>query len=105
MTRAHCQIVVTLDGDLEVGQRATLVERLQRIYGVVEARFDSSDYRRLTVTFRHGSLSSPTLLDYLATQNAAASAAESRTQTSQPDVIVQTIEATHCEKGSPKRHD
>jgi len=73
MTNLQLTIEVLLDQESRIGHRVTLVERLQRISGVTEARFDSSNHRQLTITFRDGSLSPPTLLDFLATHNAPAS--------------------------------
>lgn len=64
-----------LDRELNISRRTALVERLQRISGVIEVCFDSSDRRHLTVAFRDGSLSPVTLFDYLARQNAAATLA------------------------------
>jgi hypothetical protein len=72
MTNVHSQITVVLHRNLDVSLRVTLVERLQRINGVIEARCDSSDRRHLTIIFRDGSLGPDTLLDYLARQSAAA---------------------------------
>lgn len=45
--------------------RVTLVERLQRLSGVIAAVFDSNDTSLLAVTFRANSLSPLTLLDFL----------------------------------------
>lgn len=70
MTNLQSTIKVQLDQESQIGHRVTLVERLQRISGVTEARFDSGNHRQLTITFREGSLSPPTLLDFLATHNA-----------------------------------
>lgn len=70
------QTSVILDRDIDISRRVTLVGRLQRISGVIEARFDSSDIRHLTIACRDGSLSPVTILDYLARQNAAATLAD-----------------------------
>jgi hypothetical protein len=75
MTNMHSQIAVILQREIEISRRVSLVERLQRISGVIEARLDSSDHRHLTITFRAGSLSPVTLLDFLTSHNAAASLA------------------------------
>lgn len=58
-------ITVEFDQLHDLGLRTPLVERLQRIDGVVSAVFDSGDSKVLTVTFRDNCLSSLTLLDFL----------------------------------------
>jgi len=62
---ARHRITVEFEQLHDLSVRATLVERLQRIYGVVSAVFDSGDCRVLTVTFRETCLSPLTLLDFL----------------------------------------
>lgn len=64
MTTRH-SITVEFTQLHDLSLRAPLVERLQRIDGVVSAVFDSGNYKILTVTFRDKSLSAPTLLDFL----------------------------------------
>lgn len=63
--RARHRITVEFEQLHDLSLRATLVERLQRLDGVVSAVFDSGDYRVLTVTFRENCLSPLTLLDFL----------------------------------------
>lgn len=48
-----------------MSHRVTLVERLQKIHGVVSAAFTSHDDKNLIVQFRQNSFSEVTLLDYL----------------------------------------
>lgn len=60
----HC-LTVKFEQLHDLSLRAPLVERLQRLDGVVSAVFDSADYRVLTVTFRDDCLSPLTLLDFL----------------------------------------
>lgn len=80
MVSLHKSITVRFDRSAELSRRVTLVERIQRMYGVSEARFDSKDYRRLTVTFRDGSLSPATLLDYLSAYNLPATLDDGNTE-------------------------
>lgn len=69
MTHRCKSIAVRFDRAPNVSRRVTLAERIQRMSGVIEARFDSKDFKMLTVRFRDGSLSPTTLLDYLSAHN------------------------------------
>jgi hypothetical protein len=73
MREKYSQLAVILDRELDISRRTALVERLHRIYGVVEARFDPRDHRSITVFYRDGTLGPATLLDFLSRQNAPAS--------------------------------
>lgn len=74
-SKKESQLAVILDQELDISRRTALVERLQRIYGVVEARFDSRDHRSIVVFYCDGTLGPATLLDFLLRQNAPASLA------------------------------
>lgn len=75
ISKKYSQLAILLDQELDVSRRTALVERLRRIYGVVEARFDSRDHRSIVVFYRDGTLVPVTLLDFLSRQNAPASLA------------------------------
>ncbi|HNP64132.1 MAG TPA: hypothetical protein PKH39_09360 [Woeseiaceae bacterium] len=74
MNNTRHSITVRFDQVPDLSRRVTLVERLQRIYGVTSAIFDSRDKQNLTVQFRQGGLSPITLLDYLKLQGLSATA-------------------------------
>ncbi|HNP37106.1 MAG TPA: hypothetical protein PKK10_14740 [Woeseiaceae bacterium] len=61
-------IRVKFDDIQSLSSRVTLVERLQRLYGVESAIFDSDNYLELAVCYRDGSLSPDTLLNFLERQ-------------------------------------
>ena len=73
MSKKYSQLAVILDQEISISRRTALVERLQRIYGVVEARFDPRDHRSIVVFYCDGTLGPVTLLDFLSRQNAPAS--------------------------------
>lgn len=66
MTTEYRSIELRLTQTLDVGLRSTLVERMQRIRGVIEPVFEPPDFHRLTVRCQNGSLSPATLLSFLA---------------------------------------
>ena len=69
-------IELQLAQTLDVGLRSTLVERMQRIRGVIEPVFEPPEFRRLTVRCQSESLSPSTLLDFLSGYGVAATLAK-----------------------------
>jgi cyanophycinase-like exopeptidase len=57
------QLEIDIREDLEVGQRATLVAKLEQETGVVSAWFAGGDHHRLTIHFEPEHFSHETLLD------------------------------------------
>ncbi len=84
MSQCHHAITVRFDQLIDLSRRVTLVERLQRLRGVVSAIFDSSDERNLTVRLQENSLSAITLLDYLTLQGLIATVASPQLADSKP---------------------
>ncbi len=86
MSQCHHAITVRFDQPIDLSRRVTLVERLQRLHGVVSAIFDSRDERNLTVRFQENSLSAITLLDYLTLQGLIATVASPQLADSKPSL-------------------